>query len=627
MSSRVEQFKQQRAAQSAGSSRVQQFKQERINPRPKIQPQAIPQKETLNTEWDKPAYDMTNATLTPGNVAKSAANTGKSLLRFGKGVLDFLNPVNTAKSLAQIPSAIKGLAGDQAAEAASRKKAAELEARVKATTGKAPVAPDVKSKGVTAGEYLKAGYQTVTPPAVQKAFQGKGTEALQSVAEDPYQLAPLFLAGKTVLDKTPVGQTRAGQYIDRTVSNAAAPIVKTGEALKTGVKETAKFGTSQITGMNPETIKTVIENPKEFSSKKQASYDREGVAGEVHSTINQRLTELSETGKEYQSVRQSKSEVKVEPDWINKSLQEQGWSDGVLSVDKSGAARPAIKPTKLANISQSEQTALNKFMDVWGSKKKLTAEEFLDGRQYLDRWSKWQSNVEATQPGKALFRQLRHDFNKYGQNEATGIKGLKQLDETYGAEAAELRQIQKEYLNADGTLKDSAPTKIANLTNRGREQALSRLENIKPGITRKIKVLKAVEDIQNAGGQKVGTYARGALGLFGVTTMNVPAVVAAVLGNPAIATQLLRAYGTALGASKAVIEKSIQETKNSLNSEPNVGLSIKNVTSAKVKELQASWKRIHEQKLKTDNKGLIRQYEKALKRIEQEVAKLTSSRI
>jgi len=42
------------------------------------------------------------------------------------------------------------------------------------------------------------------PPDVQKLAQGKVTDALQSTAEDPYQLAPAFLMLKGVLD-TPTG--------------------------------------------------------------------------------------------------------------------------------------------------------------------------------------------------------------------------------------------------------------------------------------------------------------------------------------------------------------------------------------------------------------------------------------
>ena len=67
-----------------------------------------------------------------------------------------------------------------------------------------------------------------------------------------------------------------------------------------------------------------------------------------------------------------------------------------------------------------------------------------------------------------------------------------------------LKKIKADWLDKSGNLKDTAMTRIANLTKAGREQALSRLENISPGITQKVNSLRAIEDIKNASGLKVG---------------------------------------------------------------------------------------------------------------------------
>jgi len=580
---------------------------------------------------DEPAYDLTNKGLSVGNVAKSGANIFKSVLKFGKGVVQSLNPVKIAKDVKSIPSAIIDTAQSQAEADQSQKNAKILEAKVKATTGKAPVAKDVKQPS-TVSSVAGGAYKTIIPPAVDKIFHGKFTEATQSVAEDPYQLAPLFLAGKGLLETkfglydaanpkatgTAPVDTPIGKYIDDTVSNTAKIVTDPVKSVANGVKATGNFAVSQATGLAPETIKTIKENPNSFSPSEIAKSDRSGVVSDVHNVIQKRLEDLSETGKGYQVIRDSGQVATVDQGWLSESLKKNGWSDGQTAVDANGIARPGIKPTKLANISNAEQSALQRFMDVWGGKKNLTAEEFLDGRKYLDSWSKWQSEVASTEQGKALFRELRHDFNSAARGQ---FKGLGDLDLKYGPEAAQLRQIQKEYLNADGTLKDSASSKIANLTNKGREQALARLEKISPGITKKIRVLKAIEDIHAASGQKVGTYTRALISGAGIATMNPAAIVTAILANPSVATQLLRAYGAFVKAGKGVVDSSINEVNKSLNSEPKVGLSIEDA-GLKRKTLQTEWQRLQEAKLNTKDKAAIARYEKAQRNIDDQVSKL-----
>lgn len=518
---------------------------------------------------DGPAYDLSNERMGIQAAPKVATNIANSIIRFGNGTLDFLNPLHSGDTVKKIVSGgnLPGLVKDFRDANASTAAATKAE---QAKGKKSPLPPSILMPGGLNRELGSAAYQTVTPPALQKVFKGKFTEGLQSVAEDPAQLAPALLGLEGGLKGT-----KAGAALDKAMSTVAKPVTAPIEALGRGVKSTAEFGVSQATGMSPETIKTIRQNPDAFSIKKIAETDRTGLVDTVHSKISKRLEALSETGKGYDVIRNEKTVANVSPTWISDSLTKNGWSDGQMAIDANGVARPGFKPTKLANISTAEQSALTRFMDVWGSKKSLTAEEFLDGRKYLDSWSKWQSEVASTEQGKALFRELRKDFN----TEARGqFKGLEQLDAKYGPEAAELRKIQSEYLNSDGTLKDNASSKIANLTNKGREMALERLRKIDPNIEKQIRIVKAVEDISAAGGQKVGTYARaGTLGA-GLVTMNPAMVVSAILANPAIATQLIRFVGKAQKVSSSVLEKSVNAVQTSLNSEPNFGLSTKDVS-------------------------------------------------
>src|SRR5262249_44842865 len=150
----------------------------------------------------------------------------------------------------------------------------------------------------------------------------KFTQALSSTAEDPFQLAPALLAMKAGLERPTgkfvpgeqagsfvpetYGDTAAGKVIDNTVSKTASVITKPVSKVASGTsyvaQKLAQFGTSQATGMSPDTIKNIINNPDEFSPSKMATNTRENLASEVFGKLNERINDLSETGKEYQSV-------------------------------------------------------------------------------------------------------------------------------------------------------------------------------------------------------------------------------------------------------------------------------------------------------------------------------------
>ncbi len=103
--------------------------------------------------------------------------------------------------------------------------------------------------------------------------------------------------------------------------------------------------------------------------------------------------------------------------------------------------------------------------------------------------------------------------------------------------------FEKDYLNSDGTFKDGAVNKISNATGVGKDNLLNRLEKISPGVTKRIQVLKAVEDIQKANGIKIGNYTRGAIQAGGVLTGNMPAIITAILTSPSSAVAILRSAG------------------------------------------------------------------------------------
>jgi type I site-specific restriction-modification system R (restriction) subunit len=67
------------------------------------------------------------------------------------------------------------------------------------------------------------------------------------------------------------------------------------------------------------------------------------------------------------------------------------------------------------------------------------------------------------------------------------VKGFKEADAEYRELTNLVKELKKDWFTKDGKLKDNALSKIRNLTNKGNEAKLERLEKQFPGITRALK--------------------------------------------------------------------------------------------------------------------------------------------
>ena len=154
-----------------------------------------------------------------------------------------------------------------------------------------------------------------------------------------------------------------------------------------------------------------------------------------------------------------------------------------------------------------------------------------------------------------------------------------------------LSQVRKDIIDAKtGDLKDGAISKIANLTGKGKENLLARMKEIVPDIDQRVRIIKAVEDIERASGLKTGTYTRGLIAGGGALTGNIPAIIAAILTQPQIAVPILKGAGYVgqravpiLRALRAIVDDVnnfrlptpfIDEDTGGLNA----GMSVKNIT-------------------------------------------------
>lgn len=357
----------------------------------------------------------------------------------------------------------------------------------------------------------------------------------------------LSTAGRTI---NKVG--KAVNPIRQALPLASKVVSGTGNLIKKTanlIKKTAGFATSQATGLNPETISQIIKTPNAFNASEAALMDRGTLANQVKTAIDTRLTALSETGANYQSVRESGAITSIPQGTFQSVLSKYG-----LKLDDAGKI---IRDRASVPMKTGDVSALQDFLDIYGKEGDLNANEFLNTRKAAAAIADFDTTKSdiANKIGEDLYATLNNVARKQ-------IDGLEALDAQYSPEVKLLKQIKKDYLAPDGTLKDGAINKIANLTGKGKDKVVSRLEQVVPNIKEQVNILKALEDIQLDKGQKVGTYVRAAAPGFIASGGNpIGAAISIIISQPAVAVPILRAYGKILGGVGDISEPIITKIK------------------------------------------------------------------
>lgn len=440
---------------------------------------------------------------------KTLGNIPSSLFNFGKGVLNSINPVNIASNIAQIPGAFSDL---------SQQQGGALNAVV-----------------ATAKELPQEAYKATVPEAGRALLRGDLETAQRAITEDPVgQIAPFLLTAQQV-----AGKTGYGAQFDTAITKTARPVIDTAKATAqvpiNVVGGIMKSATSHLLGLEPKSISNIVSNPEAYSKLAQDQATRGGLANEFGSAIDQLEANLNEAGTAYKPIRELNKPVAVPENFIDNVFGKFGLKvvDGQVIAD-----------TKSITRNTGDIRALQNFVDNWGNKTVITPAEYLNMRKDIAGIAKFGkeigTNIDAQIVGTELYAKANESIRPQ-------IDGLKNLDEQYSPIRQQFDQVKRDFLKkeVDGsyTFKDGATNKIANALGTGKDALLSRMEEVLPGVTQKIEILKTIEDIQKAYGNKVGNYARGIVEGGAVLTGNAPAIVAAILTNPAIAVPLLRGLG------------------------------------------------------------------------------------
>jgi len=471
---------------------------------------------------------------------KALGNTPQSAYNFAKGAISSLNPLTTVKNIKEIVSGFKDL---------------------NSQTGNT-----ADSISQVLGGIPKATYENLVPGGIRSAIGGDIEQASKQFTEDPFgQVAPVVLTalgGAKTLDNV-ASKNSIRSYVDNIRDNTMnkvpipKPVTKYSDALDTGISTVGgaitkpisalvsgpvklgskiiKSATSQLIGLEPDSISNILANPKEYSKLAQEQVSRGNLSNEFGKAIDKVDEGLQETGSAYNPIRQNKTVIPLPIKFVESVLGEFG-----LKISKGKVTADANSITR----NTKDLKALQNFYDNWGNKKAVNANEYLNMRKDIAGIAKFDKEIGTNPDAQIVGTRLYERGNEIIRPK---IKGLKELDERFSPQKEQWNQIKKDFLQKDSSgdyvFKDGAINKISNAANKGKDALLARMEEVLPGITKKIQILKTVEDIQKAYGNKVGTYARGVLGGGSLLTGNVPGVIATIIANPAIAIPLLRGLG------------------------------------------------------------------------------------
>lgn len=461
--------------------------------------------------------------------AKTLGNVIPSAFNFAKNTLSAINPINTIKNIGQIGSEFQALSQEQGGAG-------------QALSQTAQALPQSLYEGLvpTAGrELIKAGYQGVTGQDTTQSLQN----AQQAITEDPFgQIAPFVLGARQLAEKA--GYVKQfDDFIKRGVDATLKPVTAPAKFIGEKAGQVARGTVAQATGLNPETVKALIDNPELYTKTARQNLNRSAIATKVGTALDDLESQVSDTGTGYNAIRENTGVTYVAPTFLNEALKPFNIKVQNGKIITSAESTP---------LSTADITQLQKFVDDFGNERFLTNNAFLNARTALSDMSKY--DAQKTGRLQSVSRTLREAYDAIGKEK---IDGLKNLDEEFAPIKKQFELLKKDYLKKeDGeyVFKDGAVTKLANLDKVGRERILGRLEELVPDISKDIKMLKVVEDIERASGIKVGTYGKGALLGAGLLSGGVVgAIISAILTSPEIAVPLIRGYGLSKNQTAQVL--------------------------------------------------------------------------
>ena len=305
------------------------------------------------------------------------------------------------------------------------------------------------------------------------------------------------------------------------------------------VKNYANEMVDKLVWVNEEDRKFIRENKDLVNQYIDGKKNVETVFDDVKNKINDKRAANAEMWKEYETLRKNKDKV-VDTTWVTSDMKKslkKNW----ITIDKKTWE---LKFDDLSKYNAKQQKALQdawKELQALEKAKKINAGNVLDMRQKMDDKLNWDgkpadlkdvSSVDKST--EKLIKEMRWVIDARAKG---SVQWLRELDEKFAPAMAEMGKIQKDWLNSDWTLKDTARSKIRNLTKAWNEERLARLEKVIPWITNDLKALDVWLTIDRATKQWVWQYAKQIITAWAWASLFnpgvwIPAIVVWILSNP-----------------------------------------------------------------------------------------------
>lgn len=351
------------------------------------------------------------------------------------------------------------------------------------------------------------------------------------------------LSGNEVSDINVIGSTAAGK-INPNDTDILVSLKKKRTPTDSGnINERVAFNKAleqELSGLFPNKVHVTVADYEPARGAKMSLED----------FANKQSPELKET-KDLLSAREKietiPHEVKVAKNFIENQFKAAagiGFKDGQAFSTGASSVRESRDVRAVQNL-----------YDLWKpvfDKGSLTTTEYLNFRSDLAKMAKFERDIGKSSALENLSGIIRAHFNQAYRNQ---IPGLKTLDDRFSVEKTQLDELSKGLIDRDGNLTDTAINRIARAGGKGKDLLLERLEKLVPGITHKIQVQEAIEDIQKAmSGTQVGAYSKSVLetgglagAVAGLSTGNIPLLAGSlamtILTAPKTAVPLMRMFG------------------------------------------------------------------------------------
>lgn len=338
-------------------------------------------------------------------------------------------------------------------------------------------------------------------------------------------------------------------------SGLAGGLKATASALGTGAKYTNPL-TPIVAGagaaLNKATdLSDVIKNPANYTSENIANSSSEAISKDVQAAFDSNRADLSETGSAYTPLRNSSQYAEVGPTDLAQLVER---NTGAI-VDQDGTV---IEGGKLTTPLQVR--AVQSFLDTWQPKVAggdMTANDFLDMRSYLNtKLAKFGKELTTDPTLKSVGESMYTDLNKTYR---PAFPNLKQMDSDYSSKINNINDLEDGLIYKTGAHKGEIKTSFISSASKavknGDTDKLAQLEQIVPGITKRLQVMKTIKDLGDPSFTTSLVEKGGVVG--GLLTGNIKgaalALTSIILSKPSIAIPLLRAVGANIELVKTVM--------------------------------------------------------------------------